>query len=41
MVVEGKRGEGASVWEAGEVLMAGEEAEPHPEGQRRDSIVGM
>jgi hypothetical protein len=27
-------GEGVSVWEAGEVYIAGEEADPQPEGQR-------
>ncbi len=36
-------GEGGSVWEAGEVYMAGEEADPQPEGQRQrwESIAGM
>ncbi len=27
-------GEGVSVWKAGEVYIAGEEADPQPEGQR-------
>ncbi len=33
-VVEGGSDEGVSVWEAGEVYMAGEEADPQPEGHR-------
>jgi hypothetical protein len=36
-----RREEGMSVWEAGEVYMAGEEADPQPEGQRWDSTAGM